>query len=89
MHNLILLIMAINMKSKDKKYWGKIDNMNYFPFISNVLGLIYKLIYAKKQWYRYRYCIEYDMICGYFKILKIKDMGKAKYYIWILKLYHI
>ena len=44
MHDLVLHVMALDMKAKYEKYLGKIENMYPFLFISNVLDPIYKLV---------------------------------------------
>ena len=45
--NSVLHLMAMDMKKKYDKYWGKIENMNPLIFIANALDPRYKLAYIK------------------------------------------
>ena len=46
MYDSVLHMMALDMRTKFDKYWGKIENMNPLLFIANVLDPRYKLAYV-------------------------------------------
>ena len=47
MHDSLLHVMALDMKAKYEKYWGRVENINPLLFIANVLDPRYKLAYVK------------------------------------------
>ena len=47
--------MTIEIKKKNDKYWGSIDNINLMLFVAIILDPRYRLKYVKfwfKEWYR-------------------------------------